>query len=114
MRRDDAVRESRAARLETFRDALPRMRPGRSFLSPFAALGLRSGCHTPTEITFDITTNVSCAEIEDTSFTSGPLTALTDGRPAATVTHGCASSGRGRARGRRRRGPIGALPVPLR
>src|SRR3984957_13481338 len=51
-----------------------------------------AGCRSPTQITFDITTNVDCSEITDTSLTSGPLAALTDGRPATAVAHGCAST----------------------
>jgi len=61
------------------------------YASAFALL--LCACRAPTEITFNITTNVSCSELYDTSFTSGPLAALTDGRPATAVAHGCAETG---------------------
>ncbi|HEY2515036.1 MAG TPA: hypothetical protein VGI39_29425 [Polyangiaceae bacterium] len=52
-----------------------------------------SGCRSPAEITFHITTNVDCSKLLDTSFTSGPLAALSDDRPATSVAHGCDSPG---------------------
>jgi hypothetical protein len=60
----------------------------------FPALALAAsvvGCRAPTQITFDVTTDVSCSEITSTAFTSGSLSALDDGQGATATTEGCAS-----------------------
>ncbi len=52
-----------------------------------------AACRSPTQITFDVTTDVDCGAIQSTSLIAGPLAALDDGRPATTTAPRCTSGG---------------------
>jgi hypothetical protein len=52
------------------------------------------GCRAPTQITFEVTTDVPCEKLRGTSVVVGPLDALTAERPPTTTSAACTSDGR--------------------
>src|SRR5262245_39809067 len=57
--------------------------------------GALSACRTPTQVTFEVTTNVPCSELRETAIAVGSLDALADPgfAPAATAPR-CTREGR--------------------
>jgi hypothetical protein len=58
-----------------------------------AVAALLAGCRSPTQITFQVTTDVRCQDLQSTQIVAGSLDVLSTDRPATTTAPKCATEG---------------------
>lgn len=59
-----------------------------------AAAAATASCQDPTQVRLELSTDVPCSQVEDTSITAGDASALESGQPSAVTTACDASTGR--------------------